>query len=382
MKSPKNIEYFITKFLNKEASKEDLLVLEEALKKEKNLKLFNEFIKTNYIGNTLMENFNIEEAKQNIRKRIERDKKVKQINLLKKATAIAAIFIVGTFFYNKFFTTKSKNTQIIAKTIKPGTDKAILTLESGKNLVLEKGKELNLSNSSVKGKEIIYKNDKVSKKEELAYNYLTVPRGGQYFLILSDGTKVWLNSETKLKYPVKFAENTIREVSLLYGEAYFEVSPSTQHKGAKFKVHTKQQNLTVYGTAFNIKAYNESPNIYTTLVEGSISVTNGLTTQRLTPNTQSIVSNNNIEINKTVNIVYVTAWKNGMFMFYKEKLSDMLKSLSRWYDVEIEYKNENKKDEVFSGLLKRTDSIEELLTILEKTGEVNFTINQKKIIVN
>lgn len=382
MNESKNIEAFISKFLNKEATAEDLKVLETALKKEQNQKLFNEFVKINYLSNTLMENFDVIKAKSAIKNKIKDEKRKLRLLYLKRSIAVAAVLVLG-FFAFKITDVLSGATKekVIVNTIKPGTDKAVLTLENGEDIILEKNKALSLPNSNVKGKEIVYNNDKVAKKEAVIYNYLTIPRGGQYFVVLSDGTKVWLNSESKLKYPVKFAKNELREVTLLYGEAYFDVSPSTKHNGSKFKVNTKNQQVTVYGTQFNVKAYDDSDKIYTTLVEGNISIGNGSVNKKIIPGNQAIVSNDGIQINKDIDVVYETAWKNGLFMFYKERLDDMLISLSRWYNVEVSYENTAKKNEVFSGLLKRTDNIEELLNLLQKTGAVTFKIENNKITV-
>lgn len=382
MKDKINIELLIAKFLNNEASKKELLILETELKKAKNLKIFKTFVKVNYFGNTLMENFDVEKAKLTLKKKIKNDKKRKRVTLLNRTIAVASVMVFAFFIFRNSDSSNKKNTAIkTEKTIKPGTNKAILTLENGQDIVLEDNKEFNFKNSNVNGKKIVYNTQKATQNEEIVYNYLTIPRGGQYFLTLSDGTKVWLNSESKIKYPVKFTHNALREVTLVYGEAYFDVSPSTKHKGTKFKVTTKNQSLIVYGTEFNIKAYDKSNSIYTTLVEGSITISNGKSTKTLIPDTQSIIEGDKITINKEVDVIYETAWKNGVFMFRKEKLEDMLKSLSRWYNIEVEYENESLKKEVFSGLLKRTDNIEELLMLLEKTQTVKFTTNKDKIIV-
>lgn len=382
MNESKNIEAFISKFLNKEATAEDLKVLETALKKEKNQKVFNKFVKINYLSNTLMENFDVIKAKSAIKNKIKDEKRRLKLLYLKRSIAVAAVLLLGFFIFKiTDVLNGATKEKVIVNTIKPGTDKAVLTLENGEDIILEKNKALSLPNSNVKGKEIVYNNDKVAKKEAVIYNYLTIPRGGQYFVVLSDGTKVWLNSESKLKYPVKFAKNELREVTLLYGEAYFDVSPSTKHNGAKFKVNTKNQQVIVYGTQFNVKAYDDSDKIYTTLVEGSISIDNGSVHKKITPDSQAIISNKGIEIKKDIDVLYEVAWKNGTFMFYKERLDDMLISLSRWYDVEVFYDNEAKKKEIFSGLLKRTDNIEELLNLLQKTGAVTFTIEDNKITV-
>src|SRR5690606_33390781 len=146
--------------------------------------------------------------------------------------------------------------------------------------------------------------------------YLTIPRGGQFNVVLSDGTEVWLNSDTQLKYPVNFVEGQDREVELVFGEAYFDVSPSTEHGGSKFKVMNNAQEVEVLGTEFNIKAYRDDINVYTTLVEGKVVVGNGDLKQYLTPNQLSHLNleNNSIKV-RVVDVNVETSWKKGIFTF-------------------------------------------------------------------
>ena len=148
-----------------------------------------------------------------------------------------------------------------------------MTLADGSKIALEKGTPVQTQNANSNGEELIYESSKNTSR--LVYNYLTIPRGGQFVIKLSDGTKVWLNSASQLKFPVAFIEGESREVELVYGEAYFEVSPSTAHKGAHFQVYNKKQKVEVVGTEFNIKAYKDESNIYTTLVNGKVNVETG-----------------------------------------------------------------------------------------------------------
>ena len=189
--------------------------------------------------------------------------------------ASIVILISSVIFFNKEPNNFNNNdTQIaipiIINNIETGTDKAILTLANGSEIALIKGETYKGQNVSSDGKEIVYNGKAVSK--EITYNYLTTPSGGQFFVKLSDGTQVWLNSESRLKYPVTFLDGEIRQVELVYGEAYFDVSPSTAHKGLKFKVINQAQEVEVLGTEFNIKAYKDESNIFTTLIEGKVAV--------------------------------------------------------------------------------------------------------------
>jgi len=207
----------------------------------------------------------------------------------------AAAILVGVLISAFIFRDSLFNHQIYDNTtpkvvspnfVLPGSDKATLTLEDGSVVVLEKGNTYQTQNANSNGEQIVYgTTDKNSA--ELEYNYLTIPRGGQFFIKLSDGSQVWLNSESQLKYPVNFRSGKTRKIELVYGEAYFDVSPSTNHNGSKFIVLNKSQEIEVIGTEFNLKAYKDEFNIYTTLVEGEVLVSTQTTSKILKPTQQS-----------------------------------------------------------------------------------------------
>jgi ferric-dicitrate binding protein FerR (iron transport regulator) len=271
---------------------------------------------------------------------------------------------------------------IVNTTIKVGTDKATLTLADGSVVALQKGKNYQTNTINSNGEQIVYKSGK-QKSSEIAYNYLTIPRGGQFYVVLSDGTQVWLNSETQLKYPVAFNDGETRKVELVYGEAFFEVSPSTKHKGAKFRVFNKSQEVEVLGTQFNIKAYNDEATILTTLVEGKVSVSYAGSTKLLKPNEQSSL---NIQ-DKTMNIANVdvyneTSWRDGVFSFRKKPLGEIMKVLSRWYDVDVQFDNQDIKKAKFNGVLGKDQKIEDILKRIKKFKAIHDyeIINQKVIL--
>ncbi|WP_242083160.1 FecR family protein [Aestuariivivens sediminis] len=302
------------------------------------------------------------------------------------AAAVVVGILATTYFFkdNLFITSVEKEvspTIVNTNTIEPGTDKAVLTLEDGSQISLEKGNNLQTNNAISNGEEIVYKNSD-SELVELVYNHLTVPRGGQFVIELSDGTKVWLNSESQLKYPVNFIEGQAREVELVYGEAYFDVSPSSEHNGAKFKVLNKVQEVEVLGTEFNIKAYKNETNVYTTLVEGKVAVNFESTQQYLKPNQQSNlnVKTKNIMVSD-VDVYDEISWKEGVFSFDRKPLYEIVKVLSRWYDVEIIFKNTNLKTVKFNGILEKNQSIEEILSIMKSTSINNYVITDKTIIL-
>jgi len=320
-------------------------------------------------------------------KEVQKDKKL----LLKKKSqfwkyAAAAIFIglISTtyVFRNNISNTPLKANPTIVNTIVPGTDKATLTLDDGSVVVLEKGSSFQTKNANSNGEEIVYQSTK-RNASAIKYNYLSIPRGGEFFIKLSDGTQVWLNSESQLKYPVNFIEGKTRIVELVYGEAYFDVSPSTNHKGAKFKVINDAQVVEVLGTEFNIKAYKDEANIYTTLVEGKVEIIMPNLKQILKPNQQSKVDTLNDTLSVAiVDVKDVTSWKNGVFSFKNKPLKEIMKVLSRWYDVEVVFENKELETVKFKGIIEKDQSIEEILFIMKSSAVNDYTIKNKTITLN
>lgn len=385
----KNIERSIIKYLTQEADSEDLNILSEWIKEQENQIFFENYVKTHFKITLAMSTPNINEIKKNLVIRIKMDQnKVRKLKIRRaifKYAAAAAILVIAlatTYLLRNSLFNKSveKPTPIIVNNqIEPGTDKATLTLENGSIINLEKGNNYRTPNATSNGEEIVYSNIN-STSNELVFNYLTVPRGGQFYIELSDGTRVWLNSESKLKFPVSFKDSETRQVELIYGEAYFEVSPSTKHKGSKFKVFNNYQEVEVLGTEFNIKAYKDEKNIFTTLVEGKVTVSYNNKKESLTPSEQSVfnLDMNSITI-KTVDVYNEISWKDGIFSFERKTLKEIMKVLSRWYDVEIIIKNKSIENEEFVGVLRKNKKLEDILTNFKKFEIIkNFEIMDDK----
>ena len=320
-------------------------------------------------------------------KEVQKDKKTSLKKKLQFWKYAAAAIFIGLITTTYVFKSNTSNTPLevtprIVNTIVPGKDKATLTLEDGSLISLEKGASFKTKNAKSNGEQIVYQNTK-SNSSSIKYNYLTIPRGGQFSLKLSDGTEVWLNSESQLKYPVRFIEEETREVELVYGEAYFDVSPSTNHKGAKFKVLNNTQEIEVLGTEFNIKAYKDEVNIYTTLVEGKVAINTPNLKQLLTPNQQSILDtqNNTLSVIK-VDVLEVISWKEGVFSFINKPLKDIMKVLSRWYDIDIIFENKELESVEFIGTLNKNQSIDEVLSIMKSFSLNNYEIKGDTIILN
>ncbi len=307
-------------------------------------------------------------------------KKPIYISLL-KYTAILLPLIIGSIliFYPK------DNNIISKKIISPGSYKAVLILANGNKIKLEKTQDIFI-NSDIKGVKL---NNKIntleytkelpenSEQTVLKYNKMVVPRGGEYILQLSDGTKVHLNADTELKYPVNFS-TTKREV-YLKGEAYFEV---TKNAKKPFIVHTYGSDVKVLGTSFNLKAYSDESLIKTTLIEGKVEVQGGNNSRILIPGQQSALNKNtNDIIIKKVNTAIYTAWKDGRMIYNETPLSDILNDLSRWYDFELFYMNKSLKDIPFSCNIEKYDNIEQILFLMKNTKKVDFIVKGNIITV-
>ncbi|KVV15622.1 FecR family protein [Flavobacterium sp. TAB 87] len=304
------------------------------------------------------------------------------------AAAILTIGLVSSYFFRSNLVSTTSEivpvvaTAVVIPKIEIGTDKAILTLENGDIIPLEKDGGYVADNAVSDGKELVYETQN-NTKSEIIYNYLTIPRGGQFKLQLADGTKVWLNSETQLKFPVAFIKGETRKVELLYGEAYFDVSPSSDHNGSKFNVKTQVQDIEVLGTEFNIKAYKNSTAIYTTLVEGKVALNSMNKTQYLIPNQQIILNTENQKLTiKDIDVYDEISWKSGLFSFKGKSLKEIMIVLSRWYDIEFEFSNKNLENVKFNGVLLKKQSLEEILTIIKETKFINsYEVTAKKVIL-
>ncbi|WP_136466456.1 FecR family protein [Flagellimonas onchidii] len=376
----------IAKFLGKEANVQELEEFKQSLKKGKAVNLFDQMVKIHYLIALGMKDYDLEKAKKNVRKNIKKDIAKKRVAIYTKLAVAASILLIVAV---SFIKSKDWDTQpmdpgtVMTQQIQPGTDKAVLTLENGNQVVLEEGKSYESEKVSGNGKKLVYsKND---GREKPAYNYLTIPRGGQFHVQLPDGSEVWLNSDTQLKYPVSFTNTESRKVELLYGEAFFKVSPSALHDDAPFVVLTKNQEVNVLGTEFNIRAYNDEDIITTTLVEGGVDVATAQGhKKRLKPSQQSRIQKGlgGIDV-QVIDVFHEISWRRNLFSFEDESLGRIMKTLSRWYDVEVVFESANDKDFLFTGILERTSSVENILEHIEATGdgEIVCEITNKMIVI-
>ncbi|GAA3650924.1 FecR family protein [Flavivirga jejuensis] len=370
----------ITKFIANTITEDELELLCKWLENHKNQNEFKQYILDYHDLNITMLKNDADKAFNRVKKSIDNPtNSVKVIRLFKtkylKYAAVAVLLISSSYFF-------LKRNEIVERdqiTVSTGTDKATLTFEDGTSVVLEKGQLYKTDKVVSNGEQLVYNKTKI---DVIVYNYLTVPRGGKFELTLADGTKVWLNSASKLKYPVAFKEGVTREVELIYGEGYFDVSSSKNHNSTKFNVVSKFQKVEVLGTEFNIKAYQDEEYVYTTLIEGKVAVSNEVYKENLNINEQSILDDDHGIIRiSDVNVYNETAWKKGIFSFRDKSLKDITKALSRWYDVDFVFKNKALETMTFNGVLSKSKTLEGILTAIKRNVNLNYKIYDKKIVL-
>ena len=304
---------------------------------------------------------------------------------LRWSIAASIILLVGLFVGRTINGVRDMHEeQELAKNVmQPGTSKAILMMADGKEVVLEQGQNLNiLLNERVRvatsNRGIVYEeHGKGVVTEE--YNKLTTPIGGEYSLVLSDGTKVFLNADSELTYPVEFSDG--KRIVDLKGEAYFEV-----HKDSlrPFVVRVNGAEVTVLGTSFNVNTYGDDGQIYTTLVNGAVrvsSVKNGQA-EVLKPGMQSVMDVQSGQLTvREVDVEPYVAWREGRFVFRAMTLDLIMRQLQRWYDFEVFYQNPELKDYEFRGVIKRDMDLDKVLSVIKVTTNVDFEVKGKVITI-
>jgi len=298
------------------------------------------------------------------------------------AASIVACFGIGAYFY-KHNGTKQEINQLANNDVAPGKNMATLTLSNGRKIILSStingqlAKEAGVSITKTSDGKIVYEVKDNNTAEPNKINTLSTARGETYQVDLPDGSKVWLNAASSLKYPASFTALAERKVELS-GEAYFEVAKDKAHP---FKVITDKQEVTVLGTHFNINAYADEPAIKTTLLEGSVQVaTNSGNTVKIKPGEQAILKSNDVNVTDA-DIESVMAWKNGDFIFKGEGLETVMLRVARWYNVEVVYDASAPKSLELGGWVSRNKNISTVLKMMESTGKVHFKVEGRRILV-
>ncbi|PRD54028.1 hypothetical protein C5749_11040 [Sphingobacterium gobiense] len=323
-----------------------------------------------------------DKVKLNLKKHVASKKKS---DLYRWLPYVAAVLIFGTVGVSWFvFSPKADDTMVSEINIMPGGNKATITLADGRVLTLDESRE----GIIIEGQEVTY-NDGTSTVLALESSSpqmltLSTPRGGTYNVTLADGSMVWLNAESTLKYPSHFAKG--ERVVELEGEAYFDVKRVQADNSAAhfkpFKVVSANQTITVLGTEFNISAYHDEEETKTTLVDGKVRVETRRFGEEMTllPGEQGKNGKNGLEKNK-VDVYDYIDWKNGEFVFRNETATEVLQRIARWYDIAIDYKDYVPSDEIFSGSISRNSNLQTVLNILREAGDVTFEVKDRTVAV-
>lgn len=371
-----NIEEIIIKRLSEEhLSEEESAFFDKWYQNSSNREYYNDLLKirSGIIASQVKERIDKRKAWNQVRP-------ARKISLIRTLLKFAAIMILPLSLGVFLLIRENKQEKVVYAEVpvQPGRKQAVLTLSSGQQVMLadtivhvnEKGMVI----SNFPDKELVYKIMNDTMKTETIYNTVTVPRGGEYKLVLADGTIVWLNSDSHIRYPVTFSGNT-RQVEL-EGEAYFEVAKDVEKP---FIVRMNEYNVRVTGTQFNVRNYlNES--LATTLVEGGVQIERKGKVDRLRPGQQAVLENNEIRI-RVVNVEEQVAWRHGAFGFTQCRLENIMEELARWYDVDVFYMNQQVKDYHFSAWFKRSSSINEVINILEKTKKISLDLKGRILTV-
>ncbi|MFR3329059.1 MAG: FecR family protein [Odoribacter splanchnicus] len=273
--------------------------------------------------------------------------------------------------------------RLFSEVARPGKEKAILKIAAQRPIRLDGEIDtLIITENGTKiktdaGNMLSFLIDSAGYKTAQEENQLIVPRGGEYRITLSDGTRVWLNAASVLTFPPVFAGNE-RKVRLV-GEAFFEVTPDTARP---FIVATARMDIKVLGTSFNVSVYEDEETVHTTLVKGSVEVQ---PVQQeaimLKPGEQACLAGNRMTV-KAVNTSQFTSWIDGKFMFCNTALEEISKQISRWYDVDIFFSSEQVKTICFTGAILRFEPLEELIRMIENTSNVRFSVKGKTIVIS
>jgi transmembrane sensor len=389
------LEYLFNKYFDKTATEEERMEFLQYIAEMKSDDCLIQLMEESYQANSeLLYELNpksreilLDRILVNENSFIETPKTIKVVYLawVKYVAAMFFLTLGVTLYYN--FNEKNKLTDLnIAvkhiNDIQPGGNKAVLTLGNGKKILLDSAnngilaQQGSVSISKTKDGQIVY-NVGGGDEEHFTNNIIKTPNGGQYQVNLPDGTKVWLNASSSIRFPTAFVGRE-RRVELT-GEAYFEVAKNAKKP---FKVNLSNNlEVNVLGTHFNINAYQNSNSINTTLLEGSVALKTGVSIQKIIPGQQAQFNtqNSKLNIDSNVDLNQIIAWKNGYFSTESISLNDLMKEVERWYGVKVVYKDNVQAD--FVAKIPRNINLSELVELLELTKLVKFKLNQNILTV-
>ncbi len=367
----------IKKSLLKDLSEEDRMKLELLLEDWQLREVYDQLSDPTYLKKQFMEYENYSGKKGYMVFR-ERRGCARRVNMIRWVAAVWVIVLGAMLWLTLGESGEKEVPPVASKVIPAGEKKARLILADGTEVEVSKTGAHVLKEEDVNIKyengEISYETERVST--EIVYNELEVPRGGECIVTLDDGTKVWVNAETQLKYPVTFVGEK-REV-ILEGEAFFDVVKNEK----PFIVKTSFGDVRVLGTSFGINAYADAPESYTTLVRGKVSVEAGTSDPLvIKPGEQVVTSKDGKMIRQEVDVEEFVGWKDGIYVFREKHLGDIMKTLERWYNISVLFEEEELRELPFTGNLKRYDDINVFFDALTRTGDMKYRVDGNHVIL-
>ena len=376
-----NFESLIIKYINQNTKTEDLKLLLTYLKDSKNLSLFKLYIKINFFSIYIMNKMDKDGIIDIIKGKIKKDqKREKRKKYFIKTLKYAAIF-VAVFSISHFYTLNQINSTEISEVIIPDDDEVFIENEKGEIFLIEKTDSIEISKNSYKESNRIVYQENILETEKVEFHTITVPYGKRFNLKLSDGTDVYLNSGTLMKYPVSFLPDQTRSV-YIEGEAFFNVEKATN---SIFEVRSNQITASVYGTKFNFKNFSEDFSSDIVLVEGSLGISNENSNDinMLSPGYKASIDKEIFNISKSkVNSKIYTSWVDGDVIFRNETFDQIIQKLQRLYNITI-INNSKISNQLFNASINvEEEKIEEVLGYFNKIYNIDFQIFNNKIIIN
>jgi transmembrane sensor len=386
-----DVAQLIHKYLKEEISEEELQELKDWQQQSAgNRRIFQKLTDDEYLLQAVTSHYKIDSdqtALLKINSRIDADLQPNSTVRMKpiwlRLTVAAAILVVLATSAVYILRRNHQDPEVTQSThptqdIVPGSNKASLKLADGRSILLDSatiGELAQQGSTQVLNKngQLIYTSSPSSDNSKIIWNTLSTTKGQTYPLLLSDGSRITLNSESSIRFPVSFTGN-VREVQVT-GEVFFQVAHDADRP---FIVTAGEMDLQVLGTTFNVNAYNDEDAVKATLVEGSIQVKKGIQKKIIKPGQQAQILPNDIKISE-VDIDKVTAWKQGYFRFKEDKLSEAMKNIARWYNVDVVYEGNAANVDV-SGDIPRTANLSELIKLLAVI-DVNARVEGKKLIL-
>ena len=338
------------------------------------LRLYNLYQSPDFIARKFefIKEYSAIEAYQECAGRVKQAKRQKRtLVLYRYVAAVVLLFVLGGSFY--FFHDTKDESIVFVQKIQPGSCKAILTEPDGTKIDISDTTFLAFVQKSVMSR----KNEEKKEVVETLYHTITIPRGGEYDLLLSDGSRLRMNSESEIRVPVTF-EKGQREV-FMKGEIYFDI---VRDSLAPFVVHTHQGDIRVLGTSFNVRDYQDENFLETTLVNGKVAFERGGNYSYLKPGEQLRLNKEDGKTTvETVDVLLYCSWKDGRFVFEKQRLEVIMNTIARWYNINVFYESSSVKDILFTGNIKRYSDLEQVVNMLKLINKIDIEIKDRNVFV-